>query len=54
MARTLGLTVYGTAGTEKGLEIIQQNGVHHAFNHRKDGYMDDIRVSAVSKLSVQR
>lgn len=45
MARTLGLTVYGTAGTEKGLELVRQNGAHRVFSHRKDGYIEDIKAA---------
>jgi NADPH:quinone reductase len=42
MARALGLTVFGTAGTAKGLELIQREGVHQAFDHSKDSYRDEI------------
>jgi NADPH2:quinone reductase len=42
MARALGLTVFGTAGTAKGLELVQREGAHQAFDHSKSGYQDDI------------
>ena len=42
LARTMGLTVFGTAGTAKGLELIKQEGAHQAFDHKKAGYTDDI------------
>jgi NADPH:quinone reductase len=42
MARSMGLTVFGTAGTPKGLELIKQEGAHQAFDHKKAGYTDDI------------
>jgi NADPH2:quinone reductase len=42
MARAMGLRVLGTAGTDKGLELIQQEGAHHAFNHAKPGYVQEI------------
>jgi NADPH2:quinone reductase len=42
MARAMGLTVIGTAGTEKGLELVLREGAHHAFNHRSAGYQDSI------------
>ena len=32
-ARAAGLTVIGTAGSEKGLELIRAQGAHHAVNH---------------------
>src|SRR6202790_1544499 len=31
IARVMGLTVLGTAGTEKGLELVKREGAHHAF-----------------------
>jgi NADPH2:quinone reductase len=40
MARALGMTVLGTAGTEKGLELAKREGVHHVFNHTQSDYRD--------------
>jgi NADPH:quinone reductase len=42
MARASGLMVFGTAGTEKGLELVQREGAHRAFNHTKPGYVQEI------------
>lgn len=42
IARAIGLTVYGTAGTEKGLDLIKREGAHHVFNHTKAGYEEEI------------
>jgi NADPH2:quinone reductase len=42
IARAMGLTVIGTAGTDKGLELVRREGAHHAFNHRSAGYTDEI------------
>ncbi len=42
IARAIGLTVFGTAGTDKGLELVKREGAHQAFNHTKAGYQDDI------------
>jgi NADPH2:quinone reductase len=42
MARAMGLTVLGTAGSEKGLELIRREGAQHVFNHREPGYQDEI------------
>lgn len=42
LARSMGLTVYGTAGTTKGIELIRKEGAHHAFDHTKAGYTDEI------------
>lgn len=42
IARAMGLTVFGTAGTPKGLEIAKREGAHHVFDHRKAGYQEEI------------
>jgi len=42
MARAIGMTVVGTAGSEKGLELVRREGAHHAFNHKDAGYTDAI------------
>lgn len=42
ITRAMGLTVFGTAGTDKGLECVKREGAHEAFNHAKHGYQDQI------------
>ena len=42
IARAMGLTVLGTAGTPKGLELAKQEGAHQVFDHRKAGYQEEI------------
>jgi NADPH:quinone reductase len=42
MARALGLTVYGTAGTQKGVDLVKREGAHQTFDHSKTGYQDEI------------
>jgi NADPH2:quinone reductase len=42
IARAEGLTVFGTAGSDKGLDLVQREGAHQAFNHTKSGYTDEI------------
>jgi NADPH:quinone reductase len=42
MARAMGLTVFGTAGTDKGLDLIKREGAHQGFNHAKPGYQEEI------------
>jgi NADPH:quinone reductase len=42
IARGEGLTVFGTAGTDRGLDLIKREGAHQAFNHTKTGYTDEI------------
>lgn len=40
LARALGLTVFGTAGTEEGVELVRREGAHAVFDHRVDGYIE--------------
>src|ERR1700759_4186907 len=49
IARAKGLTVFGTAGTDKGLELIKKEGAHQAFNHTKAGYTDEIMKATGGK-----
>ena len=42
IARAMGMTVFGTAGTDKGLECVKREGAHQAFNHTKPGYQEEI------------
>jgi NADPH:quinone reductase len=41
-ARALGMTIMGTAGTQRGLDLVKKEGAHYAFDHTKPGYADDI------------
>ena len=42
LARAAGLTVIGTAGSERGLELVKKEGAHHVLNHSSDGYLDEL------------
>jgi NADPH2:quinone reductase len=42
IARSMGLTVLGTAGTPTGLEIAKREGANQVFDHRQAGYLEDI------------
>jgi NADPH:quinone reductase len=42
MARVMGLTVFGTAGTPQGLELVKREGAHSVFDHRQAGYQESI------------
>ena len=42
LARAAGMTIIGTAGTFEGLELIREQGVHHAVNHRVADYPQEI------------
>jgi len=41
-ARALGMTVFGTAGTQKGMDLAKKEGAHQAFDHGKPGYAEEI------------
>jgi NADPH2:quinone reductase len=42
-ARAEGLTVIGTAGTQRGLELVKKEGARHVFDHTKAGYAEEIQ-----------
>jgi len=42
MARARGLTVIGTAGTEKGRKLVLEQGAHHVVDHHVEGYAEQI------------
>jgi NADPH2:quinone reductase len=42
MARAIGLTVFGTAGTQKGIDLVKREGAHRVFDHSKVGYSEEI------------
>src|SRR5258706_9578929 len=42
MARAMGLTIFGTAGTQKGLNLAKREGAHQVFDHSKTGYQEEI------------
>jgi NADPH:quinone reductase len=45
IARSMGMTVIGTAGTDKGLELVRREGAHFAFNHKHTGYHEEIMIA---------
>ncbi len=40
-ARARGLTVIGTAGTEKGRRLVLEQGAHHVLDHGAAGYLEE-------------
>jgi len=42
IARAMGMTVFGTAGSDKGLEVVRREGAHQVFNHTKAGSQEEI------------
>jgi NADPH2:quinone reductase len=51
IAHAMGLTVLGTAGTAKGLELVKREGAQYAFDHSKPGYLEQI-LKATGGLGV--
>jgi NADPH2:quinone reductase len=43
LARARGLQVIGTAGTDRGRELVKQQGAQHVLDHRAAGYLDQIK-----------
>ena len=43
IARAAGLTVIGTAGTDRGRALVGELGAHHVLDHGADGYRDEIK-----------
>lgn len=42
LARSRGLTVIGTAGTDRGRQLVRANGAHHALDHHAPDFADQI------------
>jgi NADPH:quinone reductase len=42
LAHAMGLTVFGTASTPKGLDLVKHQGAQQVFNHGKPGYVEEI------------
>jgi len=49
MARAMGLTVFGTAGTPKGIDLVGREGAHQVFDHSKAGYQEEILKATGSR-----
>jgi NADPH2:quinone reductase len=42
LSKALGLKIIATAGTDKGLQLVQQLGADHALNHKDPNYMNEL------------
>jgi NADPH2:quinone reductase len=42
LARARGLTVIGTAGTERGRRLVLAEGAHHVLDHTASGYLEEL------------
>jgi NADPH2:quinone reductase len=51
LARAAGLTVIGTGGTEKGRQLVKEQGAHHVLDHRAADYLNQV-LSLTNNLGV--
>lgn len=42
MARAAGMTVIGTAGTDRGRRLVAEQGAHQVLDHRASGYLEEL------------
>lgn len=43
LARDAGITVIGTAGSERGLRLVKENGADHALDHADPDHFEEVR-----------
>ncbi|MDP6346636.1 MAG: NADPH:quinone reductase [Alphaproteobacteria bacterium] len=43
LARASGLIIIGSAGSDRGRDLVLEQGAHHAVDHGKDGYLETVR-----------
>ena len=49
ISRAIGMTVFGTAGTEEGLKLVKREGADQVFDHSKAGYQEQIMKASAGK-----
>jgi NADPH2:quinone reductase len=42
LARAAGMRIIGTAGTERGRNLVLEQGAHHVLDHTAAGYLDEV------------
>jgi NADPH2:quinone reductase len=42
IARAHGMLVIGTAGTDRGRDLVAEQGAHHVLDHRSGAYLDEL------------
>jgi NADPH2:quinone reductase len=48
-AAAAGLTVFGTAGTERGRQLVREQGAAHALDHKSADYLDQLMKLAAGR-----
>jgi NADPH2:quinone reductase len=49
LARSAGMRVIGTAGSEEGKGLVLAQGAHHVLNHNTPGYLDELQELTCGK-----
>ncbi|MGH9482204.1 MAG: NADPH:quinone reductase, partial [Terriglobales bacterium] len=49
LARALGLTVLGTAGSDAGAALARREGAHQVFRHDRPGYLEQILAATAGR-----
>src|SRR5581483_717293 len=52
MARAAGLRVFGTAGTDKGRELVRREGAHEVFDHTAPDYQKQIAAKSAPGINL--
>jgi NADPH2:quinone reductase len=50
LAVAAGLRVIGTAGSERGLQLVREQGAHEVRDHRLTGYLDGVSANVVLEM----
>ena len=50
LAVAAGLHVIGTAGSERGLQLVREQGAHEVRDHRQPGYLDGISANVILEM----
>src|SRR6266536_610684 len=53
LARAGGMTVIGTAGTDRGRRLVAAQGAHHALDHTAPGYLDVV-LEMLANVNLQK
>jgi NADPH2:quinone reductase len=49
LARARGMRIFGTAGTERGRELVRNEGAHEVFDHHADDYATRIKEATAGR-----
>lgn len=54
LARSHGMRVLGSAGSELGSQVVMEAGAHEVFNHKEMGYLDKVMVRIKLLIAICR